>query len=120
VTQSFTKLVTSFPEEPFMKWGLDFVGPIKPTIIYTRNKYIFVTTNYAMKWVEARTLKTNIVVVITKKLYECILTKFGCSLIIVTDQGLRFFDDAIKYLTYDFMFEHVSSITYYLQKEWAS
>ncbi len=28
-TQNLTKLVTSFLEEPFLKWGLDFVGPIK-------------------------------------------------------------------------------------------
>jgi hypothetical protein len=33
-TQSLTKLVTSFPKEPFMKWGLDFVGQIKLIRIY--------------------------------------------------------------------------------------
>jgi hypothetical protein len=29
-TQSLAKLVTSLPKGPFMKWGLDFVGPIWP------------------------------------------------------------------------------------------
>jgi hypothetical protein len=29
VTRSFAKLVTSLLEEPFMKWGLDFVRLIK-------------------------------------------------------------------------------------------
>ncbi len=66
-----------------MKWGLDFVGPIKLTRRYTWNKYILVAINYATKWVKARTLKTNITTVVTKFLYECIITRFGCPLTII-------------------------------------
>ncbi len=47
--KSLAKLVTSFRKEPFMKWGLDFVGPTKLTGRYIGNKYIFVTTYYVTK-----------------------------------------------------------------------
>jgi transposase InsO family protein len=40
---------------------------------------------------------------------------FGCPLTIVTDQGVHFINDAIKYLTYHFLLKHVSSTTYYPQ-----
>ncbi len=49
------------------------------------NKYILVPMDYATKWVKAKALITNIVVVISKFLYEYILTRFGCPLIIVID-----------------------------------
>jgi hypothetical protein len=81
-----------------MKWGLDFVGPIKPIKRYTWNKYILVAIDYATKWVEVKVLKTNIVMITTKNLYECILTKFGCPLIIVTNHGVHFIYDVIKHL----------------------
>jgi hypothetical protein len=89
------------------------VGLIKLEGRYTRNKYILIATNYATKWVEARTLKTNTIAITTKFLDECILTKFECPLIIITDQGVHFINDAIKLLTYHFLMKHVSSTTYY-------
>jgi hypothetical protein len=30
-TKSLAKLATTLIEEPFMKWGLNSIGPIKPT-----------------------------------------------------------------------------------------
>jgi hypothetical protein len=61
-----------------------------------------VATNYTTKWVEVKALKTNIAVVITKFMYEYIMTKFGCPLTIVTNQGVHFIDDTIKHLTLNF------------------
>ncbi len=105
-TQILAKLITSLLEEPFMVL-------IKLTRRYTRNKYIFVATNYVTKWVEARTLKINTTTITTNFLYECILTKFGCPLTIVIDHGVHFINDAIKYLTYHFLLKHMSFTTYY-------
>jgi hypothetical protein len=81
---------------------------------HIRNKYVLVAIYYATQWVETRTLKINTTIVTTKFLYECILTKFGCPLTIVTNQGVHFINDAIKYLTHHFFMKHVSSTIYYL------
>jgi hypothetical protein len=61
---------------------------------------------------EAKALITNTSIVITIFLYEYILTKFGCPLI-VTYQGISFINDIIKHLIEQILLKHVNSTTYY-------
>jgi hypothetical protein len=56
-TGRLAKLVITFLEEPFVKWGLDFVAPIKPVGRYTWNKYILVAIDYATKMGGAQSVK---------------------------------------------------------------
>jgi hypothetical protein len=58
---------------------------IKPTRCFASNNYILIATDYIIKWVEAGALKTNIIVVIAKFLYECILIRFGYPLTLMID-----------------------------------
>ncbi len=60
-------------------------------------------------------MRTNIVDVTSKKLYDHILIQFGYPLIIVTHQGTHFINDVICYLTNHFIFKHTSFIVYYPQ-----
>jgi hypothetical protein len=109
------KLVTTLPKKPFQEWVLDFIGHVKPTNKLSGNQYIIVATDNATKWVEAQALHTNTVAITTKFLYEHILTRFGCPLTIVTNQGTHFINDANRCFTDHFILRHTSSTIYYPQ-----
>lgn len=66
VNTSLAQLVTTMPTKLFMKWKLNFIGPIKPISAETSNRCILVAIDYATKWIEARALKTNTAVLTAK------------------------------------------------------
>jgi hypothetical protein len=119
LAQNMAKLTITLLKEPFQKWGLDFIGPIKSTNHYYGNRYILVAIDYATKWVEARTLHTNTHVTM-KFLYDHIITQFGCPFTIVTNQGTHFIKNVICYLTNQFILRHTNCTIYYPQREWTN
>ena len=72
------------PLEPFQKWGLDFIGPIKPRAKRTGARYILVATHYATKWVEAVALRDNKASSVARFIYK-LMTRFGCPIELVSD-----------------------------------
>ena len=99
------------------KWGIDFVGPIKPPAKGSRAQYIIVATNYLTKWVEAKVTPKNDECTVAKFLFENIFTRYGLPLEIVSDQGVHFVNEVIEFLLAKFMVTHKRSAP---PKKWPS
>ena len=102
------------PLGPFLRWGLDFIGPIRP-ITKHGFRYILAATDYTTKWVEAKPLRTNTAIVTANFIYENIITRFGCPLEIMSDQGTHFVNAVIEELMDNHVIKHRTSTVYYPQ-----
>ena len=74
---------------PFQQWGLDFIGEINPSSS-GQHKWILVAIEYFTKWIEVVPTRNATHQVIMKFLYENIFIRFGCLVILVTDNALDF------------------------------
>ena len=73
--------VDEMPPKPIMatrafaKWGIDFVGPIKPLAWHTHAKFIIVAIEYLTKWVDAKaTIKNDARTTLNFVFEKCLYT----------------------------------------------
>ena len=76
----------------FEKWDIDFVGPINPPGKRTGARYIITGTEYLTRWVEAKAVRNCDATTAAQFLFENIINRFGCLVILMSDQGTHFFE----------------------------
>ena len=83
----------------FQIWAIDFIGPFPIPAKRTCARYIISVVEYVTKWAEVELVKTCSSEVSTKFIYENIITRFGCPLTLISDQGSHFINKTIRALT---------------------
>jgi len=84
---------------PFTQWGLDIVRPFPNAA--GNKRYLLVCTDYFTKWVEAEPL-ANIRDIDAKRfVWKNIVTQFGITHILISDNGLQFDGKTFRSYCYD-------------------
>lgn len=97
----------------FDKWMLEFVGPVNPSGKKIGTHYIITTKDYLTRWAEAQPVKDCNVKTTVHFIFEYILSRFGCPMILMSDIGTHFFNCMIEALTNEFKVHHQKSMYYH-------
>ena len=97
----------------FEIWAIDFIGPFPIPTKRTGAWYIITVVEYVTKWAEAELVDTCSSEIATKFIYENIITRFGCPLTLIGDQGTHFINRTIKTLIDQFQIDHRRSTAYH-------
>ena len=103
----------------FEIWAINFIGPFPIPSKRIGARYIITAVKYVTKWVEAEPVDTCSSEIAFKFIYENIITRFGCPLTLISDQGTHFINKTIKTLTDQFQIDHRWSTTYHPQSNGA-
>ena len=99
----------------FEIWAIDFIGPFPIPTKRTGARYIINVVEYVTKWAEAEPVNTCSNEIDAKFIYENIITRFGCPLSLISDQGSHLINKTIKAPTDQFKIDHRRSTIYYPQ-----
>nr|GEV53430.1 reverse transcriptase domain-containing protein [Tanacetum cinerariifolium] len=94
-----------------MPSSIDFMGPFPNS---KGNKYILVTVDYLLKWVEAKALPKNDARVVVKIL-KSIFSWFGTPKAVISDRGTHFCNDLFSKVMSKYGVTHHLSTTYHPQ-----
>ena len=84
---------------PFAQWGLDIVSPFSRAA--GNKRYLLVSADYFTKWVEAEPLANMRDVNAIRFVWKNIVTRFGITHTLISDNGLQFDSKAFKRYCYD-------------------
>ena len=112
-------LISVNPSLTFEIWAIDFIGPFPIPTKGSGARYIITVVEYVTKWEKAEPVDTCYSEIVAKFIYEDIITRFGCPLTLISDQGTHFINKTIKTLTDQFQIDHRRSTTYHPQSNGA-
>jgi hypothetical protein len=90
----------------FVKWAINFVGPINPPGKRTGARYIITGIEYLTKWAKARAVKECSETIVACLIFYDIITKFGCPKILMSDDSTHFINKNIEALSHEFEVHH--------------
>lgn len=95
------------PSQPWTRLHLDYAGPIQ-------GRHFLIIVDAHSKWPEIFITANSTATTTTRKLQECI-ARFGCPLMVVTDNGTQFDSDAFRRFCHNFGIEHIRTPPFHPQ-----
>ena len=65
-------------------------------------RYIITATGYLTRWAKAQFVKDCMNVIATKFIFECVLTRFACPKILMSDRDTHFLNETISVMMKEF------------------
>ena len=96
----------------FYVWGINFMGPFPSSF---GNIYILLGVEYVSKWVEAITCPTNDANTVMGFIQRNILSRYGATRIIISDEGSHFANKLFAKLLSRYGVRHAMGLAYHHQ-----